>query len=539
MYSNVEAIFILAVLSTSLTVEVLSSSDILRLVDGPIPETGTAEMNVPDHGWIQICAESYDNWNSVIADVVCNSLGYPGAMRAGITDVESHVEGQKWVYNVTCTGQEASLDECSYDIVEQCSTAARPRCNYKGYMGCYYDNPFNKRPDVGPIKNGTMTIQYCLNWCRGQDMAYAELSRGRKCSCRREGNDYTDFTQTDGCNVGCAGDESQTCGGGGGRFEVYPTNVGSCGGHIIGGETIYSPGFPGNYKEMMDCTWIISSSSESTISLDIVFLQLAGDNDYLSIFDSTREIGYCNVSVCPPKRKIDSCSSSLSLVFHSEKSTSISQWLGIFEIVVSVNNLRCQPPSNVKNGTFALSGTCPYDYSINVLCDIGYILTTIYSTVSCNEEGKWNDILPGCIEFYIFRVGALVAIVCLLIVLPISSLIVALVVTVIHYRRKLRKMNKKCIHEMQNTGDYANVGAIRNGVQEPANEQNDNIQERQRTIDSDRQADYEAVMDDGSTNGNRSGENVNVANQDLELANDYTELSPDREKHIYQGLVKP
>ncbi|XP_077994367.1 uncharacterized protein LOC144448088 [Glandiceps talaboti] len=395
-YSTV-AVFISVLLYNKVTIEVLSS-DIVRLVDGPIPEIGIVEVNVPDHGWIQICADDY--WNSDTADVVCTSLGYPGAMVAGITDVENKVEGQEWVtlYNLTCTGdrKETPLNVCSYEIAEQCTKAARPRCNYKGYMGCYFDNPFNKRPDVGPIENDTMTIQYCLNWCRGQDMAYAELSLGRACSCRREGNDYTNIVQTDGCDAVCEGDESSICGGIR-KFGVYPTTIGACGGSIREGGIIYSPGFPGNYTDMMDCTWDIAVSHGSIVSLNFVLLNLAGENDYINVIETKSGIteNLRHFNRISSDTKIALCSNIVTITFHSDMLMNINDGVGMFEVEVSAETLSCEPPT-IEHGTFTINGTCPSNISIHVNCDEGFQLTSSYSSVICKEDRQWNSSFPTC-----------------------------------------------------------------------------------------------------------------------------------------------
>ena len=80
----------------------------VRLVNGQGGHEGRVEILYAGV-WGAICN---DLFNLTAANVVCRQLGYPGALRVGSYGSST---GQIWLYDVQCTGNETSIDQCSHN----------------------------------------------------------------------------------------------------------------------------------------------------------------------------------------------------------------------------------------------------------------------------------------------------------------------------------------------------------------------------------------------------------------------------------------
>ena len=79
----------------------------VRLVGGSGPHSGRVEVN-HNGVWGTVC--SLQNWDLQDAMVVCRQLGYGTAVSA-LSNVGS---GPAWYYDVSCSGHEANLTQCSH-----------------------------------------------------------------------------------------------------------------------------------------------------------------------------------------------------------------------------------------------------------------------------------------------------------------------------------------------------------------------------------------------------------------------------------------
>ncbi|XP_078663425.1 uncharacterized protein LOC144906732 [Branchiostoma floridae x Branchiostoma belcheri] len=82
----------------------------VRLVGGRNSHSGRVEV-LYDSEWGTICG---DDWNISDARVVCRQLGYPGAEEVKYSAYFGQGSGPIWVDDVSCTGNETSISQCSH-----------------------------------------------------------------------------------------------------------------------------------------------------------------------------------------------------------------------------------------------------------------------------------------------------------------------------------------------------------------------------------------------------------------------------------------
>ena len=78
-----------------------------------------------------------------------------------------------------------------------------------GFLGCFRDEAVRDLSGPG-MSAGDMTAGRCVAWCRDQGFPYAGAQYGSQCFC---GNTYGRYGPANNCNMRCAGDPSQACGG--------------------------------------------------------------------------------------------------------------------------------------------------------------------------------------------------------------------------------------------------------------------------------------------------------------------------------------
>ncbi|ESO82963.1 hypothetical protein LOTGIDRAFT_169789, partial [Lottia gigantea] len=82
------------------------------------------------------------------------------------------------------------------------------------YRGCFQDDSNNRHfyHQVGQSTSSKITPQYCINLCRNNNYRYAAVEYGRECFCDNA-FDWKLKKSDNDCNMPCAGDKLQFCGG--------------------------------------------------------------------------------------------------------------------------------------------------------------------------------------------------------------------------------------------------------------------------------------------------------------------------------------
>ena len=117
---------------------------------GPSSANGTGRVEIFHDGrWGTICT---DQWDIYDARVACRQLGYEDAGRALSGSYVPDGTGPIWLDNLTCTGNEKTLDNCTHrgwgvhncshwgDAGVECSAKGRFMQSKNLYTGCIKKN---------------------------------------------------------------------------------------------------------------------------------------------------------------------------------------------------------------------------------------------------------------------------------------------------------------------------------------------------------------------------------------------------------------
>ena len=102
-----------------------------------------------------------------------------------------------------------SADVKKIEYTDGQSTAGQS--TYGEYLGCFYDYKGGVRDLSGfSVSNGNMTTEQCVSTCKNKGFSYAGTQYSSQCYC---GNSYGKFGNINNCNMKCAGNKDQICGG--------------------------------------------------------------------------------------------------------------------------------------------------------------------------------------------------------------------------------------------------------------------------------------------------------------------------------------
>jgi hypothetical protein len=77
-------------------------------------------------------------------------------------------------------------------------------------LGCFKDNAVDRDLSGLMVSTNTMTTEQCITTCAEKGFTYAGTQYSSQCLC---GNSYGKYGAANNCNMKCAGNQNQTCGG--------------------------------------------------------------------------------------------------------------------------------------------------------------------------------------------------------------------------------------------------------------------------------------------------------------------------------------
>ncbi|XP_038056999.1 uncharacterized protein LOC119728725 [Patiria miniata] len=345
-----------------------------------------------DGAWLSVCDAS---WDTRKGDVVCRQLGFSGgAMSTDRSALFGQGRAGSWLTDVTCTGSEDSLLECTgltYGV-GTCSHVndAGVRCAYPMYQGCYSSSA------TGPLtsfstESDAIDIALCLDICRNGGHTFAGMAKGRRCSCGnslsgggRQGNS--------GCNMACAGDMDEICGGSA-TASIYRTENSYSDGVNGGYET--SPNFPKPYTsgDSFDNTIAIPAAFNYAVVSFSYFKLATGDSVRLQAAGAT--VGTYGSSDAVRDTWISmSASTSFDVSFAVGGSSPGDTG---FALLYRFGKL-CFPadlPSNVPYGSYnSQAQRYYYGEEVDVTCQAGYQRDK--EAFVCQLDGTWSQ-APACL----------------------------------------------------------------------------------------------------------------------------------------------
>ncbi|XP_072264529.1 CUB and sushi domain-containing protein 1 [Pyxicephalus adspersus] len=169
-----------------------------------------------------------------------------------------------------------------------------------------------------------------------------------------------------------------------------------CGGHLTASSgVILPPGWPGYYKDSLNCEWVIEARTGHSVKITFERFQTEVNYDILEVRDgpanSSPLIGEYHGTQAP--QFLISTGNFLYLLFTTDNSRSSVGFLIRYESV-TLESDSCLDPGIPVNGhrhgkNFGIGS------SVAFTCDAGYILSDDDPLV-CEENHQWNHALPSC-----------------------------------------------------------------------------------------------------------------------------------------------
>ncbi|KAM4694506.1 CUB and sushi domain-containing protein 1 [Discoglossus pictus] len=169
-----------------------------------------------------------------------------------------------------------------------------------------------------------------------------------------------------------------------------------CGGHLTASSgIILPPGWPGYYKDSLNCEWVIEARSGHSVKITIERFQTEVNYDILEVRDgptnSSPLIGEYHGTQAP--QFLISTGNYMYLLFTTDNSRSSVGFLIRYESVTLQSDSCLDPGIPVnghRHGSYFDIGS-----SVTFSCDPGYILSDDEPLV-CESNHQWNHPLPSC-----------------------------------------------------------------------------------------------------------------------------------------------
>ncbi|XP_026879255.2 CUB and sushi domain-containing protein 1 [Electrophorus electricus] len=169
-----------------------------------------------------------------------------------------------------------------------------------------------------------------------------------------------------------------------------------CGGHLTAtAGVLLSPGWPGYYKDSLNCEWVIEAGKDHAIKISFDRFQTEVNYDTLEIRDgpssSSPLIGDYHGTQAP--RFLISTGNYMYLLFTTDNSRSSEGFQIRYESVMMESD-SCLDPGIPVNGkrhgnNFAIGSRVTFS------CDQGYTLSD-EEPIVCERNHQWNHALPSC-----------------------------------------------------------------------------------------------------------------------------------------------
>uniref|UniRef100_A0A8C4WM24 CUB and Sushi multiple domains 3 n=1 Tax=Gopherus evgoodei TaxID=1825980 RepID=A0A8C4WM24_9SAUR len=173
----------------------------------------------------------------------------------------------------------------------------------------------------------------------------------------------------------------------------HPHEVPPCGGHFSSPSgVILSPGWPGYYKDSLNCEWVIEAEPGHSIKITFERFQTELNYDVLEVHDGPNLLspllGSYNGTQVP--QFLFSSSNFIYLLFTTDNSRSNNG----FKIHYEINTYSCLDPGIPVHGTryghdFSIGSTVSFS------CDPGYRLSH-EEPLLCEKNHWWSHPLPNC-----------------------------------------------------------------------------------------------------------------------------------------------
>ena len=196
-------------------------------VDANLPANWTYYGCYTDYGKRKLAGSSYvDSGNMTQARCVtfCDNNGYPYAgieygqeCYCGLAIGVGSIKSNNAECNFPCPGNASEacgsdnrLNVAYNNLADR--TQTNPGPNGTSRIGCLTDNVYARALTVLQASNDGMTVAQCTSGCKSANYNTAGLEWGRECWCGDTLNNNA-TTTSEGCDMRCAGNSSEFCGG--------------------------------------------------------------------------------------------------------------------------------------------------------------------------------------------------------------------------------------------------------------------------------------------------------------------------------------